>query len=200
MNLLTVPQFVELSGVSKQAIYNHLRKGEKLRYSNGSKKIDLDDPLTRAYLDNPSSQRQSNILNDPEAALEIIDPSGQTALSTRKKNELANKYGDAADEKARVDRARAEQLEMKNAVMRAELYKADLVEQYLFLYLDRLHSNLDRLSGSTLADVVRQAIIDGELKPDGRLKWKDACKNAVHEAKIEIVERLENIKEEQAKG
>ena len=117
-----------------------------------------------------------------------------------KKNELANKYGDAADEKARVDRARAEQLEMKNAVMRAELYKADLVEQYLFLYLDRLHSNLDRLSGSTLADVVRQAIIDGELKPDGRLKWKDACKNAVHEAKIEIVERLENIKEEQAKG
>ncbi len=199
MGLLTKAEFSQLAGVSPPAISKQLREG-KLEEENGTGRINTDHPLSRAYLQRVPPQRQSKVFDNASKAIEIIDPSGQSVLSARKKNEVANAIMDVSDERARVQRATAEKIEMQNAVRRSELYESELIDTQLFLYLDRVHSNLDRLSGSTLDDIVRLAIIEGKLLPEHKLKWKNACKSAVHEAKMEIVERLEGIKEAQAKG
>jgi len=181
------------------AISKAIKTG-RLEYHAGSKSIDVDHPLSKAFLNNISPQRLRKTTEPIDGVLQIPHTAQQDSYVPENAEDIANAVEKYSKHRAEKEKQAAIKLKMQNAVTRSDLFESGLVENELFLYLDRVHSDLDRLSGATLEDVVRLAIIAGKLLPEHKLKWKNACKSAVHNAKMEIVERLEGIKEVQAKS
>jgi hypothetical protein len=56
------------------------------------------------------------------------------------------------------------------------------------------------MGSAALTDIGRKILTAGDIKPEHRLAWKDMVKGVVHGAKLEIMERLDDVKTLQAGG
>jgi hypothetical protein len=107
--------------------------------------------------------------------------------------ELPEKYMIA---NVRLKEQAAEEKALKNAVRRGELLEREKVYT-VFLHLDKLHSNLERLADSVLADISKLIVDAGRLKPEHRAKWKDSVFAQIDDARNWIVDEIKRIEEEQ---
>ena len=108
-------------------------------------------------------------------------------------DELPKKYQIA---NVRLKEEAAEEKALKNAVRRGELLEREKVYT-VFLHLDKLHSNLERLADSVLADISKLIVDAGRLKPEHRAKWKDSVFAQIDDARNWIVDEIKRIEEEQ---
>lgn len=104
-------------------------------------------------------------------------------------------------EKARTGKIEEQEqkLKLENARIRGELVDREKVYNHLFLYLDKLHSNLERLADSYLSDILPLAIDAGKISPEHRNVWHDEVLSQIDETKNGIVKMLKKIEKEQAK-
>jgi hypothetical protein len=85
------------------------------------------------------------------------------------------------------------QLKLKNARLRGELLDKDVVYQSVFLYLDKVMSNIERMAGAFLKDIAYKILTAEELTPDVQQEWIDQTLKQIDAAKKETVKRLNKI-------
>ncbi|HPS59357.1 MAG TPA: hypothetical protein PK514_14735 [Spirochaetota bacterium] len=92
---------------------------------------------------------------------------------------------------------------LKNLKLQQEInYKAgrllekSAVESSVFLYLDNVFSNLERLAGIFLDDVTSKILTEG-LTPEVRAMWKNAVLSEIDTAKNTTVKKIEEIADSQ---
>lgn len=109
-------------------------------------------------------------------------------------NSLGERYTQAKTEKIE-QQAIAEKL--KNARIRGELVDREKVYNNMFTYLDKLHSNFERLADSYLSDIGPLMIDAGKVMPEHRSVWKDEVLSQIDESKNAMVKILDKIAKEQ---
>ena len=90
-------------------------------------------------------------------------------------------------------------LKLTNARIRGELVDREKVYNNLFMYLDKLHSNLERLADSFLSDIGPLMVDAGKVMPEHRESWKDEVLSQIDESKTGMVKMLSKIEKEQSK-
>lgn len=199
MNLITKKEIAQLAGVSAPAISKAIKDG-RLECYQGSKQIDTDSPLARAYLNNIPLQRQNNVPSLPGQQQANVDSGPNNDDLTQAVIKVQNAEALNKVEAAEFKRQQRIEKEMKNAVRRSDLLNYKKVDQYIFLYLDKLHSNLERLATSVLDDMSEKILESGSVRPEHRQIWKDAVKKSIHESVEQVKKRLKEIMDDQARG
>ena len=209
MNLVTRADFARLCGVKAQSIGTAIKKGQLNVVNDGKRgKIDIDDYKSACYRNNLNAQRTSPPEDDEKPPSDlIVDPrlmSDQEILNSDNAA-LAKQREEILLLTKRVDVARTERLEeqalsekLKNAKMRGELISREVVYDSLFVYLDLLHSNIERLADSFLSDVGGRIIDSDGVTPEIRHAWKNEVLSQIDSTKKEIVKKLK--KAEKANG
>jgi len=155
------------------------------------KKIKIHLPPDKPAKGKAKGKKKNKIA--PEKTKEI-------AVSDIPKKELEELLNlGARYEKARTGKIEQQELDLKlkNARTRGELVDREKVYNHLFTYLDKLHSNLERLADSFLSDVGPLIIDAGKLIPEHREQWKDEVLSQIDESKKSIVKMLKKIEKEQ---
>lgn len=100
---------------------------------------------------------------------------------------------------ARTSKIEQEDLKLKlqNARLRGELLDANVVYDGIFLYLDKLHSNLERMAGTFLNDIGYKIINAEEVSSDVKQEWVDGTLKQIDQAKKTIVKTLKTISQNQ---
>ena len=154
-------------------------------------------------------QKKEPIKQQKKQDLKIIKndkPAGPTKEEIRHQAEIDRKIEILEDLGQRYDQARTEKLEqqalnekLKNARIRGELIDREKVYNSIFTYLDKLHSNLERLADSYLSDVGPLIIDAGKIMPEHRSSWKNEVMSQIDESKKVIIKNLKKIQKEQTK-
>ena len=199
MKLMFQNKFAELAGISAPAVSKAIRE-KRLECYHGTKKINRDCPLSKAFLNNISPQRMSSALEKNIKASDITYPGEESADNEGSDDVSQETKEDYGKQRTKLSKEQTIKLKLQNAQTRGELMQDSLVEEYLFLYLDKLHSTLDRMGSAALTDIGRKILTAGDIKPEHRQAWKDLVKGVVHGAKLEIMERLDDVKTLQAGG
>ena len=142
----------------------------------------------------------------PGKELQTAGPKPLTPEEIESEKELDRKIEILEDLGNRYDQARTEKLEqqainekLKNARIRGELVDREKVYNNMFTYLDKLHSNFERLADSYLSDIGPLMIDAGKVMPEHRSAWKNEVLSQIDEAKTGMVKMLKKIQREQTK-
>ncbi len=90
-------------------------------------------------------------------------------------------------------------LKLKNARTRGELIDREKIYNNMFTYLDKLHSNLERLADSFLSDIGPLMVDAGKVLPEHRESWKNEVLSQIDESKEGIIKILRKIEKDQSK-
>lgn len=133
-------------------------------------------------------------------------PKPLTPSELEEQSEIDRKIEILEDLGQRYDQARTEKLEqqainekLKNARIRGELVDREKIYNNMFTYLDKLHSNLERLADSYLSDIGPLMIDAKKVMPEHRSSWKNEVLSQIDEAKTGMVKQLKKIQKEQTK-
>lgn len=202
---MTISAFAKQNKVSRQAIDQAIEKGQIETHDvkrNGvmRKHIDPDHPKNRAYCDNANigkrlARKPLQINAESSQVLPVkSDNVGENAEPVQDGDaNLPIRYTIA---NVRLKEQQAEAMALKNAVRRGELLEREKT-YILFMHLDKLHSNLERLADSFLADVAMEIIDAKRLTSETRARWKDEIFRQTNDAKEWIKQEIKNIEESQ---
>lgn len=121
------------------------------------------------------------------------------------KNKPVEEYGEPAEDdlpgryqiaNVRLKEEAANEKALKNAVRRGELIEREQL-YFIFLHIDKLHSNLERLADSYLADVAMKIIDSGKLTSEVRAVWKNAVFEQIDDTKKWVIAEIKKIEENQ---
>lgn len=90
------------------------------------------------------------------------------------------------------------QKKLQNAKIRGDLLSREIVYTSIMMYLDKLHSNLERLSGSYLSDIGSDIVTAGNVTPAIRNRWRSGVMEQIDDAKKIIVKKIKEIEKGQA--
>ena len=226
MNLVSKSDFARTLGITRQAIGDAISRGVLNQIGEGRKaKIDLDDYKTIQYQKNSNSQRKgiaekliNNIKkNIPEKKGKNKEPERKKiddgvvkenqesiSITVPKKNGNSKDVEELLEIAYRLELAKTEKMEqqaiaekLKNAARRGELISRERFYD-IIRYLDKLHSNIERLADSFLSDIGGRIIDAGKIKPEHRADWKNEIMSQVDDTKNKMVEELKKIEKEQA--
>jgi hypothetical protein len=215
-NFINQAEFAKLCGVSRASITYAIEKKQIKKEKQG---IDIKHPKNKKY-------KQSAKLKAGNKLRSVAAKKGKNGEASRnKKNDKAEtvpvKFGNATidvplsefegnegvDEIlitkrymiARTSKIEQEDLKLKlqNARLRGELLDKDIVYDSLFMYLDKVNSNLERMAGAFLNDVGFKIINAEEVTPAVKQEWIDGTLKQIDMAKKEIVKRLKKIAKSQ---
>jgi phage terminase Nu1 subunit (DNA packaging protein) len=188
MNKIKKIKLAEILGVSRAAITKAVASG--ILVSDGGL-IDIDDPVNKYYI-----AGKGIILSEKE----VNNMPKKTNMSEKqKKNTLKTMLtsDEVADFIARKKKADAEYAELKNQKMRGELIDAEMVHDYIFLFLDKVSNNLQRNAASYLSDVADKIVSENGLTSAIRNQWQTMVLNQFDTAKKEVIKKLSQVKEKQ---
>ena len=182
MNTITQKEFSDLCDVKRQTIQTMIKRGDLDTVKVGKiNKINMDGVKTRRYL----ATRQYKSENLPS-----------TEFDTNSPEEAAVKY---IVERARLQEAKRIDQELKNAKFRGKLLDYELVDTYVFLYLDKVHDNLKRLGNSYLDDTGMKIVKSGKVTNKIREDWNNSINGIIFDAIEDIKKRIQEIQEQQQK-
>jgi hypothetical protein len=199
--------------VSRQAIDDAIKRGAlDVIEQDGKKYIDSDSYKSVQYLRRDNSQRKGTKKPvQPPNVGETVDsdtrnPARIEFPSDKKSDRKKDKPLDTDDPAEKYNAARAEKTEQEviklrqfNAFKRGDLIDREKVYNSVFLFWDRVLSNLERLATTYLDDVAGKIITAKELTPEIRQYWVDGVLEQIDDAKTETVKKIEDIKKEQEK-
>jgi len=224
MNLVTQSEFARIVGVSKQAIFTAIKKNQLTIIIEGKKKrVNLNGKKTKLYMQSGNPERSDALrkIANPKAnqqpKIKGKKQPGKKKVITKEKKKPGKKElkinpaesGNENDEsfgysltylKARAEKEKETVIHKKllNAKIRGDLLSEELVNKNIFMYLDKVHSNLERLSGSYLSDVGSAIVTAGLVTPEIRNRWRNGIMEQIDDAKNIIMKKLKDIKREQA--
>jgi len=224
MNLVSQSEFARIIGVSKQAIFTAIKKNQLTIIIDGKKKrVNLNGKKTKLYMQSGNPERSDALrkIANPKAnqqpKIKGKKQPGKKKVITKEKKKPGKKElkinpaesGNENDEsfgysltylKARAEKEKETVIHKKllNAKIRGDLLSEELVNKNIFMYLDKVHSNLERLSGSYLSDVGSAIVTAGLVTPEIRNRWRNGIMEQIDDAKNIIMKKLKDIKREQA--
>lgn len=191
MKPITKSKFAKMIGIKRQSVDDLIKThAVNAATHNGKQVINLDGKLTKGYLAGKGKLFDNN--NTPS----VITPDTSPAEMDLEQAQITKKIYDAKHKKAVT-----EQTELRNAYIRGELVSREKVYDNIFLYLDRLHSNMTRNNRTWLKDKSNQITLltnQGENITDLLNEFETLQLNIIADAKDEIEKRLDDIQEEQA--
>ena len=132
MNLVRKSELARLAGKGKSAVSNAIKEGRLIQDENG--RINLSAPKTIKFLNSPSEKGLP-----PAVSVSDDDPDIKDAVISAARSQEKKQLEDAE-----LTRQKRIEKEMKNATMRGELMKTELVNQYLMTFLDRVRNKNKR--------------------------------------------------------
>lgn len=198
IELITQKELSEIAGVSRAAISRQVKIG-KLELFNGSKKINLNGPLTQAYLNNLSPGRLKKL--NESLQLQTYN-GGQPKKSfipevTEEIQNFAEKY---AKERADKEEQARIKLELDNTVRRGDLVELSAIESSLMMFIDRWLNINKRKFASGYDELERKLLAKQERQPDLKREFLNMLEQCADEAKNEVCDKLEAIQITQARG
>lgn len=227
MNLITKSALAKMCGVTRQAVNDALKRESLDQVGEGrTAKIDLDAYKTIQYIKHNNSQRKSLVhqiikktrLEKPpekkgksKAATKkqikddvIDDQEDSISITIPKSNGHGKDVDELLEIARRLEIAKMEKMEqqaiaekLKNAARRGELIERERFFD-LITYLDKLHSNLERLGDSFLSDVGGRIVKAKKVLPEHRSEWKSEIMSQIDETKNWEVEEIRKIEKEQS--
>ncbi len=222
MKLVTKSEYARICGVSRQAIQDVIKREVIEIIGEGRKsKIDIESYKAIQYMKHSNSQRKGtaeklaieivktnkppNKKGNKPASDEIVKEQSESISITVPKN---NGHGKDVEELIklahRLEEAKTEKMEqqaigekLKNARVRGELIDREQIYNNLFLYLDKLHSNLERLADSYLSDVGGQIIDNKKVLPEHRTIWRNEIMSQIDDSKNVIVKHIKKVEKDQ---
>lgn len=209
-----------MCGVSRQAIHDAVKKGVIDQEGEGRKsRIDLEAYKTIQYQKNNNCQRKGPAENLSRRLVKKIpekigilpvdddiikEHSDSVSITVPKNNGNEVDIDELLEIARRLEVAKTEKMEqqalaekLKNASRRGELINRERFYD-IIKYLDKLHSNIERLADSFLSDVGGRIIDSGKINPEHRSIWKDEVMSQIDVTKKDMVRELKEIEKEQA--
>jgi len=181
-------QLAAIMGISRAAVTKAEKSG-LIVVEDGL--IDIENPVNKYYV---ASRGISLSENEVEKSMKNKNQSDKKKQNIKESGISSEQL---AEYIARKKKADAEHAELKNQKMRGELLDAQLVQDMLFLFLDKVSNNLQRNASSFLSDVADKIINENGLNSAIRNQWMNLVLNQFDTAKKEIIKRIEQIKEKQ---
>lgn len=196
MNLLTKGEFAKLVGVSAPAISKALRKdssgNSRLECYRGTEKIDVDCPLSQAFINNISRQRQTNVPSIPNGSDENLRVTTNENLSDAvTKVQLAQ--AQKIIEEAEFKKQQRVEKELKNAVRRGELIEVKIIKESVMMFIDRWLNTNKRVFSSFFDEMQNKILAQGEKCPELKREFQNKMEEAAREAKEITCQKLEEI-------
>lgn len=221
MNLVKQSDFARLLNISRQAVNLAINNNTIPTVMSGKRKlIDLDDEQVKKYMNAANPQRHSPQLNEKnrvgkggvgsQKKLNDTGKSKARVTASGKKIQLSTPGNGQGhfDKESHLEKyliARAEKeaenaikAKLINAKIRGEMLVRETVYNAIFLYLDKLHSNLERLADAYLSDVGSMIITAGSVTPKIRAIWRDEVLKQIDDTKKACMKKLKEIEREQA--
>lgn len=102
--------------------------------------------------------------------------------------------------KARAEKEKQTVIEkkLKNAKMRGDLLDREAVYTSVIMYLDKVNSNLERLSDSFLSDIGSDIVTASKVTPEIRERWRSSVLEQIDDAKKLVIKKIKEIEKGQA--
>ncbi len=210
-------------GISKPAIHKAIKKNSLTIIINGKKKrINLNGKKTKLYMMVSSPQRNDDLQKyvkikarpQPKKKGKKLVGKKKVVIKGKKKpvkKELIDKPAESGNEsdesfeygieylKARAEKEKETVIHKKllNAKIRGDLLSREAVYTSIMMYLDKLHSNLERLSGSYLSDIGSDIVTAGKVMPAIRNRWRSGVMEQIDDAKKLVVKKIKEIEKGQ---
>lgn len=222
MNLIKQSDFARILNISRQAVSFAVKNNTIPSVPSGKRKlIDLDDDEVKKYMNAENPQRHTPQLNEKKGVTQgekniqkktNNDSRGKAeACGKKKKQQISipgNGQGEYFDKTKHLEKyliARAEKeaenaikAKLINAKIRGEMLVREIVYDTIFLYLDKLHSNLERLADSYLSDTGAMIVTAGAVTPAIRSIWRNEVLKQIDDTKKRCMEKIKEIEREQA--
>lgn len=181
-------QLAAIMGISRAAVTKAEKSG-LIVVEDGL--IDIENPVNKYYV---ASRGISLSENEVEKSMKNKNQSDKKKQNIKESGISSEQL---AEYIARKKKADAEHAELKNQKLRGELLDAEMVHDYIFLFLDKVSNNLQRNASSFLSDVADKIINENGLNSAIRNQWMNLVLNQFDTAKKEIIKRIEQIREKQ---
>ena len=179
---ITQATVAKMANVTRPAAHKYIISQKIRKDSRGY--VRLYDPKVQEYINRVDHNRSLAFRQkDPNDN----DDSGQP-LSVFEAQE-AYLIAQAQEKKEKV-----KNLKLKNARERGELIDRELVYKYLFLYLDKLHSNIERGTQNIIEEIILKYAVS--IKAKDKMKLVDQILTVIDDTKILIVKNLSKIENE----
>ena len=195
MNLITKKELSELAGVDPSTI-SHALKKKRLETYKGTKEIDLDSPLTKAFLEKIPRQRKNNVpaVNGKKSLITESDDLEKAVTKVQKAQAQKTIEEAGLKKEQRIDR------QMKNAVRRSDLFEAEKVNISIMMFLDRILNNNKRYFSAAYDEIVRETLAKGEKVAGLKQKFLNQMEESADTAKLTVCDKLREMEKEQARG
>jgi len=207
MSLIKPTVFARQTNISKQAVFKAITNGNlPFQLVNNKKMIDTDDPGVINYRCNNSHQRE--VAKKPPSEIEakkIAKSKARSEFVDDLPPNLSLTSGESSGNSQTIDGMTAfdlglnkkyedwKKVQLLNEKLRGRLLDRGMVYDYVFLYLDKINSNLERLAGAFLTDVGHKIIEAAGVDSGIREEWKSGVLEGIDNAKREVVKRLDEI-------
>ncbi|OHD67207.1 MAG: hypothetical protein A2W19_11760 [Spirochaetes bacterium RBG_16_49_21] len=180
---LNITQFSEALGIPRSTLYRHIKDASIIRDENGM--ISLSRSENRRFL-------KENGIDIKRLSIPAPRPAGRRPASAPAP---APKVTD--ESRAELQRrhllAKIAKLDLEQEIKRGNLLNVQNVKDSVFFYLDRVFSNLERLSNTHLDDIGDKIITNGGLSAEIRHEWVNLVLREIDTAKQETITRLNEL-------
>ncbi len=207
MNTITPAELARRARVSKQAIHKAITSGLIPFTGEGRRKrINPEDPAVVVYITDPSHQRETAAENWPKKQvkpappsqirepkpIESTPPSEKQERKSRKPPPTHSSDPDAAEIKRRTQIAEMRKKELVAAHLERLLLPVDFLEDKVFRYLSKLHSNIERAAGVGIDEIGPKIIEAGEVTPAHIEEFTNVVLKIIHETKLGIIREIKS--------
>ncbi len=200
--------------ISRQAINEAIKKKLlTVTLEDKRKKINIESKKTKIYIKSQHRNRKNIMQKITQGKKKDSKQKGNTEVKKKQVKDELIIYPDESGNESTEDfeysimyaKARAEkekeiviQKKLLNAKTRGELLDRESVYTSIIMYLDKVHSNLERLSDSYLSDVGSGIVTAGKVTPAIRNRWRSAVMEQIDDAKKMVVKKIKEIEREQS--
>lgn len=185
---LTGKQLADVLGITPQAVAGLEKRNRIFRDEVGL--FDLNNPENLAYVKSRNIDVKKIVI--PQSA-----PTGRP-VKPRKQGEIKTPSS-GGESLAELNREKVkkqiEKLNIENDFRRGQLLDAQLVNDMLFLFLDKVDNNLQRNGMAFLSDNSARIINAGAVTSQIKNEFKNLISEQLNHARNEVVKRIEKIKE-----
>lgn len=191
----TQKEFADRLGVSAASISKARNpkngKPPTLQYWKETGKIYINDPLTQAFIKNPTRQRLKGSA--------IIQPKTNGETEPTQSDIITQAIEKKAIEEALLKEEQRKHKQLTNAILRGKYISIEAVNQSIMMFLDRLLSTNKRYFSASYDTIIRETLAAGEKVEGLKQKFLNEMEESSHDAKEETAKKLEEIQIDQGK-
>ena len=200
MKKINQSRLATLAGVTRQAVSLAIDEGIIPFVMDGrTRAVDLDDPEVKEYIAMTNTSRENRSeKREPKPA----KPASPSKLPAKKSPKPVSASGPAgpqvpSDIDAHEIRRRAQYADMlkkeaQAAILEKRALPRDYVEEWLFKYLEKLNSTVERTASVSLDEIGGRILEAGRVLPEHSMEFTNLILQAIHNTKKAIVKSIKD--------